>query len=83
VRHFGGLASGMGASSHTACEFGDVTFSLMRVELVSPVFVAVEEESSNGKDAGGTSNSELIDRGVEDLDVIHAVSTGRSLGIEE
>jgi hypothetical protein len=63
----------MGVSSHTA--FGEGASSRARVELLSLVFATAEEEPSTGKDAGLTSNNELIDWGDVDWDDISAVST--------
>ena len=80
VRHFGGLASGMGVSSQTG--FGEGASSRVGVKLISVVF-ATADEPSTGKDAGFTSNNELIDCGDEDWDDISAVSTEGSLGLEE
>jgi hypothetical protein len=81
VRHFGEVACGMGVSSQTA--FGEGAFSRARVEPVSLVFAIAEEEPSTGKDAGLTSNNELIVRGDVDWDDISAVSTVGSWGLEE
>jgi hypothetical protein len=53
------------------------------VELLSLVFATAEEEPSTGKDAGLTSNNELIDWGDVDWDDISAVSTVGSWGLEE
>lgn len=81
VRHFGGVACGMGASSHTA--FGEGASSRGRVEAVSLVFAIAEEEPSTGKDAGLGSNNELIDCGDVDWDDISAVSTVGPWALEE
>src|SRR5450755_1297825 len=81
LRHFGGFASGMGVSSQTG--FGEDASSRARVGPVSLVFATAEEEPSTGKDAGLTSNNELIDWGDEDWDDIGAVSTVGSWALEE
>jgi len=70
VRHFGGLASGMGVSSHTACGLGNPTFSLALVDLEAAVSSPAVEEFSNGKAAGGMSKSDLIDSSAPDWGVI-------------
>jgi hypothetical protein len=81
VRHFGGLACGMGASSQTA--LGGDASSRVRMELVSLVFAAAEEGPSTGKETGLTSNNELTDCGDGDGNAIGAVSTVGSWGLEE
>jgi hypothetical protein len=81
VRHFGGLASGIGVSSQTT--FGEGSSSRARVEPVSLVFATAEEEPSTGKDAGLTSNNELIDWGDVESDDVSAVSIVGSWDLEE
>ncbi len=53
------------------------------MEPVSLLLATEEEEPSTGKDAGPTSNNELIDWGDVDWDDISAVSTVGSWGLEE
>ena len=53
------------------------------MEPVALVFATAEEEPSTGKDAGLTSNNELIDCGDVDWDDSSAVSTVGCGGLEE
>ena len=83
VRHFGGRARGMGASSQTACELRNAASSLTGVELSPSESGAVVEEFSSGKDGGRKSRSNWFDCGAAGWGAVHEVSTADFLGMEE
>ena len=81
-RHLGGLASGMGVSSQTACRLRGSASPLNLADWVAAVSSLDVDGLSKGNGAGGVSRSDLFDS-APDWGVICTASILKPLGVEE